>query len=295
MGSGRLIMNNERRRFLKTVCKVGGLAGLYSYLPIAETEAFFAHQTHSADSGPGTSWATWNETTEAGWGDGANTFIVLAENVTAGGNEIGQGAGLSEADRTLTQAGTAPGVPGATGSPPSRLLDGTSDHFTCTQALLDALISNANKTWSIIFKLHTVTASSKVLLNLTGTGGEAIYIEIAAGPLNFRLQQDGAAAENKVTTDGVSQADDVYVCFWADGTEARAGFIDSGSPNGATKPTKWSDFNANDRVQFTIYTGDFAGEAFDTAQYLFTLNVGYYFDCSAYYMVFSKACLIVND
>ena len=282
----------DRRQFLKRCFQIGGYAAI-AQLGLGAVEDAIGHGILPALVGGGASgsaWSTWSETTEAGIADDDN-YVCFMENTSAGGNEVGQGGGLSEVNRTLTQIGN---IAGATGSPPSRVIDGINDYFSFTQAMADALIGNANRTWAIIFKLHTVTTSSKILLNISGPG-EIVYIETtSARRINFRISQDGGVAENKATTDVCNNTGTVYVCLWANGTELRGGFIDSGSPNGATKPTKLSDFNANDRVLFT-YTGDFAGEAFSSDRSFFSQTGTYPFVCSAYYVVISKTASIINN
>jgi len=90
-------------------------------------------------------WAAWDETSESGLASD-DTFVCFFENPSAGGDETGQGGGLTGSDLVLTQSGN---VAGATGSPPSRQLDGTDDYFSGTLNLPE-LIINPGDEFSII-------------------------------------------------------------------------------------------------------------------------------------------------
>lgn len=130
----------KRRKFMKMM--VGFMGGLC--LPKSAYSFWFSQLT-----GLGNSWANWDEGTEAGWGDQNNVFICFFENPVANGDETGQGGGLSGADLVLTEAGS---VAGATGTPPTRIFDGSDNRFQFTQNVFDNIAVGADE-WTIILKL----------------------------------------------------------------------------------------------------------------------------------------------
>ena len=293
-------MDRSRRKFLKKAFWLagGGAAG-FAYLNsigIGPKEAkaigVESHATTSpVGAGPNTSWATWDETTEAGWGDSANTFICLMENVAAGGNEIGQGAGLSEANRTLTQVGN---VAGATGTPPSRYKNATTQYFTLLSAVPNLITGGGN--WSVIVKSKLIAGkANSTPWSFFGAADHTYAMFDAAGKVQFRCQKDYGNPMDVLSTDAMTIDSTVnYTAMWYDGTYIRGGFIDSGSPTPNTKPTKWSDFNANDRGSVTTTinwtAGDFGISRFVGGYY----STSYLIEANMYYIIVLKTCLIDN-
>jgi len=277
-------MTISRRDFLKRAYQIGGIAALYTLGGSKLVDECLAGNYFiSGHAGGG--WATWDETTEAGWGDSANTFIALFENVNTGGNETGQGAGLSEANRTLTQVGN---VAGAIGSPPSRVMDSTDDSFTLTSAWADALFTNG--AWTIIFKLEDVEdVANMYLFSIYGNNGAAQHEQISlshsvAKKLTLLIYQNGSV-ETATTANIIPTSGPLYVFAYADGTNpVRAGFS-------VTKPTTWAGVAANDKCELATLKGhDFAVDDFDDyGRNLFDdYNSGNELGCTAYYLVASK-------
>lgn len=267
---------------------MGGLAALYSLGVSHEVIAKFI-SGHIAGAGGVSSWADWDETSEAGLAT-SNTFVCFLENASSGTNEIGQGAGLAESDRTLTQSGN---IAGATGSPPSRLFDGSDDLMAMTVNLSNLLAGGGN--WTIITKIKVVSNNATEAPFAFYGAQDHIYAMFnGSGNILFRCQKDTVNKINVTSTDAMTMNQIGYIGLWYDGTYIRGGFIDGGSPTPNTKPTKWSDFNANDRVSATDTITWIAGD-FDGTKYLGGyFSASYALQCYIYYIVISNTCLIDN-
>ncbi|MFH1522038.1 MAG: BspA family leucine-rich repeat surface protein, partial [archaeon] len=231
-------------------------------------------------------WADWDESSEVGLASD-DIFVALMENTTAGGNETGLGGGLSGADLVLTQSGT---VAGASGSPPTRVLDGSDDYFDTTTTSLDALLANDNKTWTIIIKVKDLgLVTTDRFLYFAGEASNEIiapYID-STDKLIVAVSENNVDTSN-LTTDSLLADTTYYMAIWADGTKLRAGFS-------TTKPTKWSDFDAGKRMEFSTVTGDYAGNTFNEYTDLFTGASANALGGIAYYILMSKENLIEND
>ena len=190
--------------------------------------------------GSGTSWATWDETTESGWGDPTNNLIWILENPAQGGNETGQGGGaLSGADLVLTQNGD---ISGATGTPPRRIVSGPgSDYFSGTATTVKAFFNG--QTFSYITKA-------------TGMSAKGGIVELYDGTRHLLLDTDGRFYTAQYTvnsdvswaTDPSLPTGDIYFAFFDSGTTTYWGWS-------ATKPTKLSDFPAGQIVQKASING----------------------------------------
>ena len=234
----------------------------------------------------GVTWANWDEAAESTLASD-DIFVCLMENVNAGGDETGQGGGLTGANLVLTQSGN---VAGATGSPPSRVLDGSDDCLKAPTGMLDALICNSNKTWTIILKISNITIADDYFFYISDAAeNELLNARIATNDTIITIEQDNTL-ENHQTTDAILTATTYYLALWADGTDMRYGFT-------TTRPTKWSDFDAGKRYLFLTNTGDYNGETFDHATYrdFFCAAASSYLACTAHYIVMAKTCLIDND
>jgi len=247
------VNDKTRREFLKSCFRIGGYAGIaclgmgavedargWGILPVIV----------GSGAGPGTSWATWDEITESGWGDPVNNYIALFDG-SAAQNETGQGGGLSGADLALTQVNN---VPAASGSPPTRALTTAStQYFTHTDTAGGIIAANGGAGWSVIIKVNTfaVVGADQYIywysVNAAGKLRVLLKKENGSNKLNVGIY-DVTAASWKLgptsTTDIIPATGDVYLCAWYDGTYFRAGFA-------TTKPTKWSDFDATKRLTDT--------------------------------------------
>jgi len=283
----------DRREFLKKAAKMAGggafgLAAMHSFGMGAVKDAM-GHGILPAvvGSGGATPWGTWLERDEYGWGDQVNTFIALYENTSASGNETGQGAGLTGADLVVTQVG---GVAGATGSPPSRLLDGIDDEFIGTTPLFDLI---SRPTWTILTKFGDIADSGNVKPLFTwNSAGNAQQIwankhSDNTAQVDFRVALGSDSPWVGGTSAAIPATGPVYFAIWADGVnKVRMGFL-------ATKPTKWSDFPANQRFE-TIYTGDFTGVSFTETYYraIIGRTNGENTAAKVYYTIISKSAFI---
>lgn len=214
-----------------------------------------------------TAWAAWNETSEASLAH-PDTFVWLAENPTSGGNEVGQGGGLSGTDAIITQLGN---VPGATGSPPSRSC--SRQGFTHADAVYSAFLNRTTMTH--IIKLQDVPRANGYVWNRYGAF--AVMALCNDGQISIGGQR---------TSEGWPTSGIFYLALWSDGTTVRAGWS-------TTKPTKLSDFVSGRVVAATAVTpAQVAACIFYAPNYhlLGNNSVG----GKVYYEVFSKECLINN-
>lgn len=231
------------------------------------------------NSALGQSWTVWNEITESGWGDSANTYIALMEG-GLGANETGQGAGLSGADLVLTQNGNIAASAGG-----MRALDGTDDYFAFTAGLSDIII--ARNTWTIIVKVGAMTAvNNDRLFQMTDVGGNnnIIVSTDAVGCLIFYVSAGGVVALNNAqTTDAAPAASDFWFWLAGDGTNTYGGWS-------TTMPSSHTAIAAAQRVQaatFTQFATFDTGRAFGAAS-----NGAIPSQFSPYYMIISKSNLI---
>ena len=233
-------------------------------------------------------WENWDETSE----DGCATddiFCCMFENTNASGDETGQGGGLAGANLVLSQSGS---VAGATGTPPCRVFDGTNDEFDMTTTAIDALIANANGTWTIIIKVADLGLVNYQTFfkfdDRTGNNTENLYaLNTTTDTCRFDCKENGTE-ESEETTDALQSSTPYWVAMWADGTKIRAGFATS-------KPDKWSDFDNNKREDWTTVTGDFSGNTFSGDKKIGKGYGGAYLGAKVYYIVLAKICLIDNS
>lgn len=228
-------------------------------------------------------WANWDEVAEAslaGGSQGGDLYICLMKNTNAGGNEIGLANGLSEANRTLTQAGTLAGMVGGW-----RTFDGANDLLGMTSTLFDAFICNANKTWTIIEKVHNVGVNGSFLYGASDPATEIIHMYSGGTrQIDNAFRQDNVY-DYAASVNNAPASTEYYVASWADGTTLRTGFT-------TTRPTKLSDFAADDMVLLDVNTGDYSGETFNGAER--TIGGTSWLDFDLGYIVMGKVCLIDN-
>ena len=227
------------------------------------------------------SWADWDELTEAGLASD-DIFVCMMENPVDDSNELGQGGGFTGADLVGLNVGT---VVGATGSPPSRAF-APSDAMTWTKEAFNAIVvgdsftfvqkwtdySDITSTYPAVFSLSTeqlwlnVNASSKLELSYTDQTTTGVPYAV-------------------VTTDSVPTTGPVYFAIWSDGSSVSFGFCTS-------KPTKLSDFDVGKRVVWAIsadWDGAASGECCMASYSASGQPTG-----NLFYFVASKTCLIDN-
>ena len=262
-------MDTERREFLKRVFQIGGLAALYSLGAVesAESIGLLAGTT----TGPTGSWATWDETDESGWGDSANVFITLFENTSAGGNETGQGGGLSGADLVLTQSGN---VAGATGSPPTRAFV-TDDRFQGTQIAFNLITGNE---WSFVLKINS--------LALAHAGNSDYLLSYVTDWNIFLLQtgeiQFGGVAGFGKTTDSPATNVDLWIVM------ARPSSGNTWGGFATSKPNVKADVESTKLVDF----GSATSPSTSGQRYIGAYSDGTQaMECSVYYLLMSDKYL----
>jgi len=227
-------------------------------------------------------WALWDETDEAGWGDSANTFIVFMDELNAGDNEIGQGAGLSEANRTLTEFGE---LPGATGSPLTRAFD--TECMTMTQACAEVTKSS---TWCIVFKLLDFTEDEEGTFLKLSEGDNDFILMLTNNARRIQIRVD--AGDSDYTSSAAPVSDVVYVAAQADGVnDVICGWSTS-------KITKWADIPSAQKATIAGVKGDLSGETYYGSQHYIcayygtTSNPAYNVTTKIQYIVISKTAFI---
>ena len=231
-------MNQERREFLKKAYRIGGMAALYS---LGVVEEAISWGVLPAVVSKTVSWAAWDESSESGLASN-DTFVCLMENKVSGGNETGQGGGLSGVDLVLTQAGN---VAGASGSPPKRIFDNVDDNMTWTTTAMQNWFSGT--TFTLIEKVDTYADVTETKPNIWANGVEYCYVSVEAGSGLTIFYKDGTTTSNGavITANNVPTTGTVYFYLWADGIDVRWGFS-------TTKADKLSDIAAGDRALLNI-------------------------------------------
>jgi hypothetical protein len=249
----------DRRTFIKRVFQVAGCAGLIRMGLINEANArgIFPAVLNTAGRGSG-SWANWDELQESGLlldqnFDGVeDTNIVFMES-GAGTNELSKGV-LSGIDLVYTQAG---GIAGAIGSPPYRTFDKVDDTMTVTPTWGTGLFCQSTG-WLFLTKLKYNDHENGAYIFYHAGGDDIIALNSpgAATTIQIQVRVNGANALLATTAGSMVVGTTYYIAAWATGALVRAGFT-------TTRPTKWSDFPAAQRVsgagdgRFTV--GDLGG------------------------------------
>ena len=235
-----------------------------------------------------TLWQEWDDQTESYFADDPDTFCCVFENPVADGSEVGQGAGLSSTDRTVATLG-AGALPGATGTPPRRSLDGEYDLFRPSASFLNTMIGGSN-VWTIGMKCYGRRSgdSSSYLWHFANSADstEKIVMRNTSGHIIAYVIRNGSAYQ--VTTEtSMDLTSNCWCMMWCDGVTLRAG-------QSRVFPTKWSDFDSIRRgsrsFSLPLYTnyalrgvfGDWYGSSSAC------------FGTEAYWFVVSRACLIDN-
>ena len=234
----------DRRQFLKRCFQIGGYAAI-AQLGMGAVEDAIGHGILPALIGGsgGNTWPTWGEEDESKIAS-SNIVALSMENTSAGGNETGQGGGLSEADRTLTQVG---GLAGATGSPLMRQFD-SGYWMTLTNTLAQFICST---TYTIIMKWNTVSDLWGTFFRITEGAGDTI---LSIQHLNKILSVTTDASGTDSVATAFTNTGNVYIVFQTDG----------GVHNGmlawsVTKPTSFSAIPAGQKVDIGT-SGDISGE-----------------------------------
>jgi hypothetical protein len=234
-------------------------------------------------------WADWGEASESALAT-ADIFVCLMKTAVQNAHEIGQGGGLSEANRTLTyyQGGYGVGaVEAAAGTPPYRHCNGSG--FQVTNDLLNALICEQSE-FSILVKVSGA-------LDWTGSGYHdgRVFVFYGAGvSLDFRGTH---SPYNRVMLDTSGSGQfELYAgsptgTWWA-GVFYKGGVLYMGMTQ--TRPTKWSDFAGANRATWT--RGQYPANAFSAYdKNLMTSIWGASRTClkgNLHYVIIAKTCLI---
>ena len=282
----------DRREFFKKCYKIGGYAAIAGMGFSAVKEAM-AHGILPAVVGTstGTLYSAWDETTETV----KNSAVWLLEGGAAA-NETGvdsRTVPLTGVDLVGTQAGA---LAAASGSPPSRLFDGTDDLITFTANATD-VIANGTSVWSLVIKVENL-ADWQV-----GGGDPVFYFFKAAyasllglydvGGSTFQIWDAGGQRINSATTAPIPTAGMVHIAAWSDGTYVRCGWVAAAAGSGANgQPTKWSNFPANNRLSYTGQVS-WPNSDFNTGRDLMRQG-SRYSPGKLYYALMSDTCLIDN-
>ncbi len=182
----------------------------------------------------------------------------------------------------------------ATGSPPTRVLDGADDEFRPTPAAIDSVIFNAAETWTIIIKAKSFVDNGDDYWIEFGDVLNNNYVRLLlnTGKLKLGISEGGAAEDNSTANDLTESTANLYIAAWADGTKkVRGGFASS-------KIVAWNGLPANQRFELASLKGGFNGIICSNAHnYLFNtaIGIGLEVACTAFYVILSKICLIDNS
>lgn len=233
---------------------------------------YLLHRRRSSGGVVNTSWATWDEVTQDGWGDSANTFICLFDAPNLADHEIGLGGGLSEVNRTVYQVNN---VPGAVGSPPYRQLTAAPQQwFEFSRAASYVALGNV---YTSLAKIKDLTVSNDVVI-AQESGGTAQCVYLTGGKVRSLI----TGVHDKTTTNSYPTTGDVYFFQCCNGTNTVAGFS-------TTKPTTLTGLTAGDYVQTA---GSHVQMDLINYHHLFYDNGGAWATVKLYYLILSKSCLI---
>lgn len=286
----------NRRTFIKTAIGAGAClwlpsTALAAHMHIGRRKRFRGKENRRSPK----DWKEWDESSEFTLADD-DTFVCMMENSVEGGDETGQGGGLTGADLVLTQHGD---VAGATGAPSYRDLDGNDDYFEGT-ATLGRLITGEEFTIIVKLRVNSIGGNLQTIF-LFGSGSSQNYIndpnamyhgvriDVMGTSGTLRLTAGDWDSEwpiREETTDALPTTQDVYVVVWNDGSNnVRAGFS-------TTKPTKWSDFDTTKRID----SGELSisAEDADIQSALYSGGTINPLDAWLYYTIVSRTCLIDN-
>lgn len=287
-------MTINRRVFLKNVFRIGGIAAIFrlggsKLIDECFAGNYFISGHGVGGGGEGVSWDDWDEE-EEGTLASSDTYVCLFENPIAGGNEVGQGGGLSENSRTLVEYGNAPGVPGATGSPPSRLLDGLSDWFFSNDTWFNPFFAGQTK-YFLCLKINVTAGYNNraTFFRFEDTNVE-IQFMLDIDKLKVTLEDADNAAEDQSSTDAMTTGSIIYLCLFCDGVTTYAGWTVG------TKPTDIAHFDAGKLLTFTALFDNFATLSSPDQSSIFAASSGSsrWIPGSAYALVASSTCPIVT-
>lgn len=290
----------NRREFIKKAVQMGGVAALYNLGVTLEQARAWGVLPATIMEPTGDLWTTWDEASEDTLsvdqdGDGAeDTNITFGENTSAGGDETGRGV-LTGADLVLSQSGN---IAGAVGSPPYRPMDGTDDTFRVTNNWFNAIFAGETE-YTLIVKCYLDSSDIEWIFNFEDTNAR-INLNESAGFLRFGLTDTDNGLEFQSLTNGSAGHDNqvCYVAIWTSATDgvSRAGWCAAGSGSGTNgQPTKWSDFNAGDRVEFAALFDNIANIAAPSHANFFGLATDHETKGRLYYVIASRTCLIDNN
>lgn len=230
-------------------------------------------------------WSSWDEAAEKGIA-GPEYLCFFFENVTGGGNETGQGAGLSGADLVLTDNG---GILGASGSPPSRHLQGGGDYFEWTSAGAEAIFCQGDP-WTWIYKTHTLVDppnGTNFVHFKDNLSDHQIKVSYGTdGATSWYAKENGNVRLNSTTTAAVANSGDVWWVMEWDGTTVRGGF-----KNGGSKPTAWSQMTEFESAVCDLSPIDQLGNVYEIGGD--HIN-GKYVDHYGYYFIAAKGILLTS-
>jgi hypothetical protein len=221
-----------------------------------------AFKSGGGSGGSAVLWASWAEDSELTLALDQNldltedTNVCFMENTTAGGNETSRGV-LAGADRVFTDA--SGNTAGASGTPPRRVFDGADDGMISTVNWPPGLFLESSG-WMVLLKVNYAgggAVGDRFFDIIAGT--DNIQIELRAGnAIRFYVRKDGGNLLFADTANALTSGAVRYLMVAGTATTCYGGFT-------ATRPTKWSDFAAGDRVSQVndarFAAGDLAGAA----------------------------------
>ena len=231
-----------------------------------------------------TNFLTWDEL-ETGWGDLLNTNICNAENGVSGGDEGSLGV-VSGADLVHIESGN---IPGASGSPLTRALDGTDDYWVVTTTFIDTFLAFDNPVFSIIIKVDTweqYEADQAIIRYMADAGGNnGIYcVANSGGQIRVDFADGGTDTYTDYTTDPMPKTGAVYIYVESDGANIKCGWD-------TVRRGSWDEISANQKsIKAKAIT--WAGVSFSEQRFILGCPVSTnYPKCNWHYTIHSKKTL----
>ena len=298
----RLLSDQNRREFLRNAFRLagGGAAGLAAIqglgLSAVEDAGAWgllpALVSGGGGSGGGinTSLATWDQVTESGWGDSAHVNICILNALSAGSNETSVGV-TSGIKLIFTQNGNIAGAL-LDGVYYYRQIDNSDDWFAINQGWFNDIFYGSSS-WTLMLKFRQRQSGESYLVVFDNNSADPRLYFWNPSTNHARVMLTDSVGQEIIETTAAITVDGskvTYMAAWSDGVYTRMGFKEGGGP-----PTKWSDFPAANRAQFSR-TFTFGQMGVSPSYYGIWGAGGVRMKTTdAYWSIAAKTCLIDNN
>jgi hypothetical protein len=237
-----------------------------------------------------TRWGNWDDFYESTLA-ASKIFTVVFNNVSDGGDEVGQGGGLSEAGRTLTQSGN---IAGSTTSPPGRVVSKSSGFSQDIENGIASLIQGQDEFCVVVKCADSDVSSTSRPVSLGGFGllyGYSTGHTYASASLTVGnsgttslIDDEGNSISTGETLEPLSNDQTVWWIVQYKNSVVRLGYSTT------SRPVSWDDIPDGQKFEFTCTA--FASQLETTNETLVGGGGTYYeFKGIMHYLVVSRQAL----